>query len=350
MNISQISNLYCFQDGDTIIPGMGVSIDSGYGLSQYWDANTNKVINTDFSAHHAILYPQAYSSKAGTFVVPASGRWYYNNIAEASAITDANNAVVSAFADRFEVTTVTVNGMTFPALKIKGNIATSADHTDKYIYYVASYSDSDFTCQKLIPIQVSVGSSYNILISAAGQDGSGDEVLSNDNDYVILTPVLQLAGSSILTGVTYKWQKLSGSATWTDITSTSGVIEISNNKLIAYNAGVEGVEMFRCVATYKNVDYYAFHEVSDIHDPYYIDMGRSQASDAVQLGTTVTYSPKVYDRSTGAVDTSHSWTFTFTVMKYADGSVIRTATGSLSVAYSEISNNNGIKIKIEASA
>ena len=187
-NISAIDHLYAFEDGDTITPGMGVrwvNGETGLGLQQYWNPTTGKVIATDFKEHPVMLYPQPYSSKKGAVVLPeANGQqWYYGNISTEGGILQ-DGTVKEKFKNLFEVATVEVNGKKFPALKIKDNLATAEDHTDKYIYYSSSYDGKTFVCQQLIPIQQAVGEAYQVLISVEGASGSGDNVLSEDNDWI----------------------------------------------------------------------------------------------------------------------------------------------------------------------
>ena len=165
-----IDHLYAFEDGDVLTPAMGVSWvkpeDVGYGLQQYWNPTINAVIETDFKQHPVFLFPQPYSSKMGSIVVPETEgqQWYYGNISDEGGILQ-NGKVKDKFTDRFEVTTIELNKKVFPALKIKGNLATAADHTDKYIYYKSSWQGKQFTCQQLIPIMEAVGESYKVNIS-----------------------------------------------------------------------------------------------------------------------------------------------------------------------------------------
>ena len=37
MEFSSTRHLFAYNNGDNITPGMGVQIDPGYGLSQFWD-------------------------------------------------------------------------------------------------------------------------------------------------------------------------------------------------------------------------------------------------------------------------------------------------------------------------
>lgn len=348
-SISAIRNLYAYNDGDTVTPAMGVRIDAGYGLHQYFNPTTKQVVATDFTQHNAILFPQPYSSKLGSIIVPETvgQQWYYNNISSEGAILE-NGAVKSAFASIFELTSVTLNGSTFPALKIKGNLANENDYTDKYIYYRSTYRGMTIVCQQLIPIQAAVGDAYKVLLSVEGDNGIGDNVLSNDNDWVKYTANLQLAGQTVANGVTFAWQRLVNGA-WQTVTHVQGLTEISgatSNVFKVFNAAVEGVEEYRCVATYNHNDYYEVFQVTDIHDPFYIDDGCSHPGDAVKVGETVTFTPKVYDRSTG--DLSTGWTFTYTLTKRADGTVISDVTVN-TLTYDNIDRYGGINVRTEAS-
>lgn len=346
MNISAIDHLYAYNDGDNIIPDMGLmwaNGETGLGLQQYWDPTNNKVIATDFSKHPALLFPKPYSSKSGTVVVPdtTGQQWYYNAITDEGGIL-SNGAVKDKYKNLFELTTVSQNGKTFPALKIKGNLATASDHTDKTIYYQSAYKKLTITCSKTIPIQESIGDTKKVLISTTGPDGSGDNVLSNKVDWVKFTPSLQLAGQTIAADK-YVWQRYSEGA-WKDITNTEKMTEIADNALTVYAAAVEGVDQFRCLVTSGDQTYIGVCEASDIHDTYYIFMGRNLASQAVGLGETVKYSPKVYDRSSG--EESTGWTFTYSFTDNGGNAVTDLTKDNLT--YENIEKYGGIATRIEA--
>lgn len=345
--ISAIDHLYAFEDGDTISAAMGISWangETGYGLQQYWNPTTKQVMETDFSKHPVLLFPQPYSSKRGSLVVPeqVGQQWYYGNISDEGGILQ-DGKVKSKFAALFEVASVEANGMSFPALKIKGNLATEADHTDKYIYYKSSYKGKAFTCQQLIPIMTAVGDSYQVTVNYVGESGNGDNVLSNDNDWCQIVATLSRSGSPVDGSASYKWQRLVGGK-WTDLSSVKSVTEISANSLKVYNAAVEGIEVFRCVVTYAGKEYYGMAEVSDIHDPFYIEMGRSQSSNAVAVGGKVTYSPVVYDRSSGNPSSGWAFSFAFTDSK---GNVLSDITEK-NLTYDNISKYDGVSVRLEA--
>ena len=348
MEISSIKHLYGFEDGDTITPGMGVQIDAGYGLQQYYDPATGNVTATKFDEHPAILFPQCYSSKMGSIIVPETQgqQWYYNNISDNAGILDAGGAVKAAYQDLFAVQTITMNGSTFPALRIKGNLvnANNRDFTDKRIYYRSTYRGMQITCEQVIPVQSAVGDAYNILLSIVGDNGVGDNVLSNDNDWVQYTAYLQLAGNTVA-DATFVFQRNKGNG-WTNITNQTGVTEISNNVLRIFEAAVDGSEMFRVVATLNNRQYIKTFEVTDIHDPLYILDGCTISGDTVKPGETAAFHPKVYRRDNGEEETG--FTFSYVIMRREDASVINNF-GINELTYANISSVGGIIVRITAS-
>lgn len=355
MNYSAIRSFHAYSDGDVITPGMGVSIPDGYGLFQYFNPTTGKVTQTDFDALYkagtpVTLFPQAYSSKLAAYVMPESQgqQWYYNSINSEGAILE-NGAVKAKYASLFEIGTIPLNGLNLPALKLKGNLATAADHTDKYIYYQSTYDGKQFTCQQEIPIQEASGESYDIFFSITGENGSGDNVLSNENDWCQYTAYLQRGGTNVTSGVTYKFQHLVG-ASWVDMSTVSGKWEVTANSLRVYDVGVEGIEVFRCIATYQGVQYTTTFQVADVHDPYYIDDGCSNTSDAVSPGETVTFSPVVYNRHDGVRDTEHKWTFVYVYTQSGSGNPIPSLTNKNSFTYEDLRAAGGITVRIEATA
>ncbi len=348
--LSAVKHFYAYDDGDVITPGMGISIDTGYGLVQNFNPSTGKVISTDFTQHPAVLFPKPYSSKEGTIVVPETvgQQWYYNNpdSSEAAVIGD-DGAVKSKIADIFELTTITQNAKTFPALKIKGNLATVADHTDKYIYYKSTYCGKAFTCSQKIDIHETTGNTYEVLLSVTGENGAGDDVLSNDNDWVQLSAYLQMGGNNVV-GATYKFQHLVGGV-WTDITSSTGQFEITDNVIKIFASAIDGTDNIRAVATYNSLSYYKVFPVTDIHDPYYINDNCNIPGGAVKKSETITMKPSVINRSDGTdVTSSEGWSFGYTVSE-DDGTVIKSSTGStFSYSGTDVAAHKQIGVRIEA--
>lgn len=351
--LSRIHNLYCYEDGDQIDARMGVQLDNGYALAQYWDTVRGVVVNTDFTQHSPVLYPFPYSSKRGQVVVPETQgqQWYYNNPETDSAgILDANGDVKAAYASLFQKTTVTVNGSVFPALRIIGNLASAGDLTDKHIYYKSTVAGKTFTCSILIPIQTTVSVSCKLEVFLQTADGSGSNVLSNSNAWVQLTAALQRAGTTIASGVTYQWQKLVNGS-WQNVTNQLGVIEVVSSSVIKiYNPGVDTEELFRVTATYDNTPYYKSQQLTDEADPFYIYDGCSQPGDAVPEGTDVSFTPVVYDRKTNTPDTTNTWSFSF----YLVNMLTTASVGSVSttvpfvVPYATLEQNKGLQVIIVA--
>lgn len=349
-NVSSIHELYAYEDGDTITSGMGVAIDSGYGLSQYFDTATGKVVNTDFTKHPPTLFPQAYSTKRGALIVPDTVQWYYNNMNSDSAILGDDGNVKAAFSTLFQKTTVVMDGVTFPALKIIGNLATPTDYTDKYIYFSGTFSSKSFICSQLIPIQASVGNSYKVILSWEGESGAGDATLSNDNDWVKVTAKLQQAGTDVTSGVVYKFQKYdNASEQWTELSSLDGMVEVSGNVIKIYAPFVDGVDAFRAVAVYLTQGYVTPFSISDVHDPFVIYDGCSIDGDAVEANIDVTFTPQVYNRKTAKADDTHTWSFVYSVFRRSDNQLLTQKVGaSATVKYDLIADNGGVRVRILA--
>ena len=353
MEYSSVRHLFAYNNGDNITPGMGVQIDAGYGLSQFWDISARRVTNTDFTQHPATLFPQGWSSRMGRFVVPEQGSWFYGSPLGTALTFDASgNCTTTGLGSIFKLTTVVMNNLTFPALQIIGNLANENDLTDKHIYYTGTYQRMDFTCHQLIPIQVASADAYDILISVIGENGTGDDVLSNDQDWVKMIPSLQRAGTTVTDTVSYTWQRLINNV-WTNIVSVAGMYTVDNtdHSLTVHNAGVEGVETFRCVATCNGKTYYKVKELTDVHDPLYI-VDYCTHTDSVAPGETAVFRPKVINRASNSEDTANTWNFAYTLTKLPSGETVKTGTGStFSVTYDEIENAGGNTMtRIEATS
>lgn len=356
-NVSKIKTLYAYEDGDTITPRMGVQIATGHGLQQFYNAETWNVTNTNFADYPATLFPQPYSSKAGTIVVPAAGgQWYFNNIADNAGILDDNGAVKTAFSDLFAVTTVLMNGKTFPALKIKNNLVNSSNKisTDIFIYYVGQYNGRQFTCDQRIPVQSVVGDAYQLLISVNGPNGvAGDEVISAPDDFIEYTASLQMmsTGTDIAAAV-ITFEHFETDGTWKTVTNNSGFTEITGKKMKLYPSAVDGSELYRVKAVYNGETYYQVLNPTDEHDPYYIVDGCSIDGDTVRQSDVVTWNPKVYQRVNDGEDedvtTKEGWTFTFSLVAQKTGATI-TEINHTGITYEKLTEYGGIATRIQAS-
>ena len=362
-NVSKIKQLYAYEDGDTITPRMGVQIATGHGLQQFYDAQTGIVSNTNFGSFPATLFPQPYSGRAGSVVEPADGgQWYLNNISDNSGILDANGSVKSAYADRFEVVSVSMNQKTFPGLMIKANLVNPNDAnpitTDIYIYYAGSYAGKQFICEQMIPVQSVVGNAYQLLLSVTGANGVGDEVLSDDQDWIQYTAQLQIMSTgSTMADAVITFEHF-GSNGWEAVTNQAGMTEVSSSNgvgtLKLYRDAVDGTELFRAKAVYLDKPYYVTMNPTDVKDTYYIVDGCSIAGDSVKRGDTVTFSPKVYKRQHGIgeedidVTSSEGWTFTYTLVAQSTGNTI-TEINQTGITFDKLTQYGGIAVRIQAS-
>lgn len=363
-SLSRIHSLVKYTDGDVIDARMGVQIDNGYGLVQYWDPQQHVVVNTDFSQHPAILYPFPYSSKKGQYVLPATQgqQWYYNNPdTDTAGILDSSGNVKSAYASLFEKTTVVIGTSTYPALKIKANLVdpSQPDLTDKRIYYRSQYNGKTFTCCQLIPVQTTVGDATSILISLSTADSSGSNVLSNSNAWVQMSAQLQRAGANITSGATYQWQKLV-SGSWVNITTAdnaTNVLELSQDgkTLKVYGAFVNSEDIFRVGVTYNGVTQYKTQQLTDTADAYYIFDGCDLAGDSVPEGRDVSFAPEVYERRSNQPDTANTWFFAYQLLNLVSGAsigqktVLPSGTNTFTVTSQTLDQNQGVNVVIMAS-
>lgn len=354
VNVYQIRDLYAYTDGDCITPSMGVSIDAGYSLAQYWDTTLKKIVNTDFTAHNAKLYPQAYSSLEGKIIVPESGSWHIGSPTASALTFDSNgNCTTSGYTSTFKKSTIIVNSVTLPCLIICGNLCSATDLNTKHIYYVGSYNGMDFTCHQEVLVQVAMADAYDVILSLVspggdkGENVNGDNVISNKEDWVQITPYMTRGGVQVA-GATYKWDKLVNGV-WTTLTTTDGFTEIGSNGVIKiFEGAVEGIEYFRVTATLGTSTARKTIDIADTSDPYYLDDGCSTSA-GVKSGETVTFTPKVYVRSTNQEDTQYSWSFAFTVTKAQSGDVLMTANTTLKLTYDAIKSYGG-RVKVQTRA
>lgn len=353
--LSRIRYLYSYEDGDNIEARMGVIIDDGYGLTQYWDVNQQKVVNTDFTKHPAVLYPLPYSSKLGQYVRPETQgqQWYFNNPeTTTAAILDDKGAVKDTYKDRFELTTTTVDGTVYPALKIKGNIAKADDLTDKYIYYKSSYNGKPFTAAQLINVQTTTGDATELIISMESQNGVGSTALTNSNKWVKMTAHLLKAGTNIDSNATFQWQRFVG-GTWVNVVNSPTVMELNGTQeLKVYTAGVDCEEVFRVACVSDGKTKYQSVQLTDQTDSYYIFDGCSNVGDAVDENTDVTFTPAVYTRTGNVPDTENTWKFSFYMYNMANGNELADYTkknvSTYKVNYSVLRENKGVSVIISA--
>ncbi len=353
MNISAIDTLEAIVDGDTIVPVMNYVLPSGVGRTQYYNPSTG-VCTPDYSksGNQITLYPGFYSSNQGRYVVPDMGnvQWYLDNPdSDSAAILDgANGNVKAAYSSLFAKTTFTVNGQTFPALKIIGNLASADSLNDVVIYFKSTYGGITVSCHGDISIKESVGSLFDILINCVNEDGVNDTVIDNDSEYLVLTQTLQDSGADVVASGSYSWMRSTASGL-VAVTHVAGVSELgdSGKRLKLYDGAIGGTEEYFACVVHNGTTYRKGIQVSDTHDPYYINIGRSAASNLVKRSETVTYTPQVLARSSRTVQSG--WSFSFT-LRDNNGDTVRSAsnTTSFSVTGEELAERGQMSVQITA--
>ena len=353
MNISAIDTLEAIVDGDTIVPGMNVVLPAGVGTTQYFNPST-AVCTPDYgkTANQITLYPACYSSGSGKFLVPDSGseQWFYDNPESSSAaiLAAEGGSVAPAWSKLFAKTSYSVNGQTFPALKIVGNLASADSLNDVKLYCRARYNGMEVTCSYTIGVKETVGSMFDVLINCVNEEDVNDTVIDNDSEYLVLSADFQDAGVSVSPSGSFVWKRATASGLVT-VSHAAGVTELSNSNktLKLYDGAVEGTEEYFCQVTHNGTDYLTGIQVSDTHDPYYILIGRSTQSNMVKKTDSVTYTPQVIARATRTVQTG--WTFGFRVLDN-QGNTKKTAANAttFTVSGEEIYSWNGTNVHITA--
>lgn len=318
MDYSSIDTLYAFDDGDVITPGMGVSIASGHALAQFYDPGTKLVSeDSDFTvaANRPTIYPLCYSSKRGEYVIPTTvgQQWYYNNLqVDNAGILDASGKVKDAYKNLFAVVEYELNGKKYPALKIIGNLVTEDDQTNKTIYYVSTVDGKQVVCKIDIPINVSTGTLYQVVISCVNSEGQDDTVINTVDETLTLTCFLN-SGNTEVEASEYYWEKLVCGA-WTRIADKTGFFKLKNNgkQLVVYSDGIGGLETFRACCKLDGKLFSNTIPLSDVRDPFIVNIGRSTESNIIKVADNVTYTPMVYERHSQVLQTGWNFTFTFT--------------------------------------
>ncbi len=353
MDISAIDTLEAIVDGDTIVPGMNFVLPAGVGTTQYYNPSTGEC-TPDYtqSKNQIMVFPYCYSSNSGKFIVPDSGQemWYLDNPDSESAqiLTEKGGSVASKYSGLFQKTTYTVNNQVFPALKIIGNLADEDSLNDVGIYFRSTFKGMELTCHAIISVRESVGSMFDILINCTNEDGLNDTVIDNDSEYLTLNASLQDNGASVAASGAWSWKKSTASGL-VAVSHVSGVTELSNSNrtLKLYDGAIEGTEEYFACVEHNGVTYMKGIQVCDTHDPYYIDIGRSKASNMIKESDTIDYTPKVLARSSRTVQSG--WTFNYAI-RDNEGSSVRTASGTkLTVTGDEVHEHGGLNIHITAS-
>ncbi len=360
MNISAIDTLECIADGDTIVPGMSFALPVGVGTTQYYNPSDNSVTPSYSAANPVIIYPTCYSSGKGVFIEPDanSWQWYLNSPqSEENRILDSAGSSTSRdarFVAGTYTTGTTTTSNTFPCLKIVGNIASDKNLSDTLIYCTFTYNGLKVTCHGTISVKETTGELYNVLINCVNSENVSDTIIDNDTEYLVLTAYLQNNGVTVSDASgAVKWLRATPEGS-TVVENETGVHEISktgntkltDDRLVLYDAAVEGVEEYFAEITYNGVTYRGGIQVSDIHDPYYIEIGRNLTSSLVKESEEVVYTPSVINRSTGKAESG--WAFTFLATDHNGYSYQQSSVTTFKVSGADIKKYGKICVHISA--
>jgi hypothetical protein len=359
MYISAIDTLECLEDGDTIVPGMSFALPEGVGTTQYYNPN-NQQVTPDYAALYKagtpiIIYPTCYSSGKGVFIEPVdkSWQWYINSPeSEENRILDSVGSTTVRDA-RFEASTYTISGKTYPCLKITQNLASSTNLNDVIIYCKFTYNGMTITCHATISVKETTGDLYEVLISCLNDKDESDTVLDNDNETLTLTAYLQCNGVTVTTGTgEFTWKRATASGdvnasgtTGAKIYTTEGS-NFANNKIELADAAIQGTEEYFAEIVYNGVTYRGGIQVADVHDPYFIEIGRSTTSTLIKESQEVTYTPQVFSRSTGKSDSG--WTFAFRATNDNDYTYQQSGVSEFSVSGKDVKKYGQIHVHITA--
>lgn len=345
--IYAVESLESYVDGDTIMPDTGYSfVTAGQAAEQYYNPST-QACTPDWSnaANQFIIYPRPFSSLQAKHVAPDSVgmQWYANSITDAGAILDSNGAVKSSWASKVQKTTIEADGVTYPALKVIGNFASSSNLNTTNLYFVSTCNGITVTCKFPIYLRESTGDAFDINVTAL----NGDFVIDNDTDKIVVTAGFSNAGVAVSLDASAWSFKKSTDAGLVNVSNVVGVTEINGNVLTLYDGAVEGQEEYYACATYNGKTYMKGFVTSDTHDPYYIDKGKSQAGTILKESENMTYTPKVRKRSDNSEVTGYYFKFT---MRTNAGVVIDSDSNvaSHTVTGTTVKTNKGVTVQISA--
>ena len=204
-------------------------------------------------------------------------------------------------------------------------------------------------------VRSNVGDAYQLVVSVNGASGLGDEVLSDDNDWIEYTASLQMMSTGTdISGAFITFEHLNDEGVWEAVQNNTGLTEVTGKKLKLYADAVNGSELYRAKATFNGDTWYQVLNPTDEHDPYYIVDGCSIDGDTVKIGDTVSFNPKVYKRNNAGEDEDvtppekEGWTFSYRLVSQKTGEEI-TAFDEQHITYERLVQYGGIATRIMAS-
>ena len=319
-------------------------------LVQYLKKGTSDgfMPNWATSTKQPIIYPNAMSQLEGIRkrIVAESEEWSYNGTTMTFNATGVS-VTPAAIAGTFKRMLYNNGDFNVPGLKIISNLVspTNVDTDQIGMSCKVEVSSVQIPANNTIPIRLeeTVGDPYQGFISAT--DGG---VIDNNTKSVTLTGELTKGGSYVTEGIIHKWYQavLGGWEARNGIAATP-------DKLLVTGDMVDTFALFKCEYWIGGLMVFAsVAKVSDESDPLILAKNPSGPT-TLGRGGSVTYTPKVVRRSTGAVVDGYT-KLSFTTFK-SDGSDLVIPTGqivpntSIQVTRTDVDNGNG-RVRIHFSA
>jgi predicted RNA-binding protein with TRAM domain len=254
----------------------------------------------------------------------------------------------------FEATVVTQAGKTYPALKVVKNVASADQLNDMEVYCKFTYGGLTVTCHTTMGVRVATGTVYDVLIQSVGEDGSGDTVIDTETESLTLTATLVRNGESVAgNGGQWTWKRRTEAGLVTVGTEAGKTLVggTNGNQLTLWEGAVDGVEEYFAEVTVGDVTYRRGIQVTDVQDPYYIDMGR-EGNTVLRKTESVSYTPRVLSRGKNTVQAG--WAFAFGLTNGAGEAVsagtVTTKDGSstLSLDGATVKQHGGLTVCVTA--
>lgn len=383
MKISAVDQLVVVSDGDSYAASMGLTYPVNGGNAQYFLEDGNGKVTevspvfADENGRRLIFFPQLFSAAESKYLaadglitfrfnsrtsdeaVIAQGTMaqFSNGTALRSGTwnTAVQGATAQTYAQVFKTGVMTLgegaNAIQVPILQIIGQLAYRTKN-DIAFFCTCQVGDAELTCKGDVEIRSKTADNYKVVISATSSAGGNDQVINTRSETITLAASLLHNGTAVAVagnGVTFRWYKFGESATTLGTQATLTVTE----------GMVDGVAEFVCEVTYNGSTYSATITINDIQDQYMIDKGRvtkdSNNNTVENTGIlkplySVTYSPSVIDKVTGAAPSGlpGTWSYTFIVKNAAGGLVSTTQAGTLTVTGSTVKSAGGVTVIITA--
>lgn len=280
-----------------------------------------------------IIYPVIRSGNENTIkpIVSGSEKWYYNN-AEVTFSSTGLATAPSNVAGKLQTLTYNNGTVDVPALKIVGNLGSSANMDADSIRMTGQIEASGHALNFSSEIQVALSeytdSAYNGFVYA-----TNGGIIDETSETIVLTEELYKGGDLVdSSNYTRRWRKLPDTTVLSTATSLMlGVDDIDSKSQIICEFLVGG----NIVASFVQ-------EVSDETDPYFIDI-EWDGSTKLGVGASVNGTCKVKKVGTGVTVSGFTFSTVLTDIKGTTISIsgATTSAGAIALTYADVQSAGG---------